>query len=80
MILQLEDYIDYLKVLHTQYEFVFLFDHSCGHDCGQDNGLNSKGVNVGFRGKHPKMHSTLIWEESGYRVQFKGSLRLGGVK
>ena len=32
MVIQLEDCIDCLKVLCPQYEFVFLLDHSCGHD------------------------------------------------
>jgi hypothetical protein len=33
MVLQLEDYIDILQALHGElYEYVFLFDHSCGHD------------------------------------------------
>ncbi len=35
MVIQLEDCIDYLKVLYPQYEFVFLLDHSCGHDRGK---------------------------------------------
>ena len=32
MILQLEDCIDCLTVLHLKYDFFFLFDHSCGND------------------------------------------------
>ena len=30
MILQLDDIIDILKCLYPQYDFLFLFDHSCG--------------------------------------------------
>jgi hypothetical protein len=40
MVLQLEDCIDVLQVLHPQYDYVFLFDHSCGYDRQRPNGLN----------------------------------------
>ena len=32
MVLQLEDCVDVLKCLYPQYDFLLLFDHSCGHD------------------------------------------------
>ena len=32
MVLQLEDCVDCLKVLFPQFQYLFLFDHSCGHD------------------------------------------------
>jgi hypothetical protein len=32
MVLQLEDSLDVVKTLYPQYDFLFLFDHSCGHD------------------------------------------------
>ena len=32
MVLQLEDCMDCSTVLHLQLEFLFIFDHSCGHD------------------------------------------------
>jgi hypothetical protein len=31
MVLQFEDAVDVLKVMHPSYDFVFLFDHSAGH-------------------------------------------------
>ena len=80
MILQMEDCIDCLKLLHPQYYFLILFDNSCGHDRGQDNGLNAMRMNVGFSGKQLNMHNTLITEEYGYIGQFKGSLRPGDVQ
>jgi hypothetical protein len=40
MVLQLEDCIDVLKVLYPQFDFLFLFDHSCGHDRQKEDGLN----------------------------------------
>ena len=65
IILNLEDCIDCLKLLNPQYEFLFLFDSSCGHVCGQENGLNSKRMNVRFSGKQPKMHNILIKDNAG---------------
>jgi hypothetical protein len=32
MVLQVEDYMDCLKVLAPQFDYFFLFDHTCGHD------------------------------------------------
>jgi hypothetical protein len=32
MVLQLEDCVDCLQVLAPQFDYLFLFDHSCGHD------------------------------------------------
>jgi hypothetical protein len=32
MDLQLEDCVDVVTVLYGDYDYVFLFDHSCGHD------------------------------------------------
>ena len=66
MVLQVEDCVDCLKVLYPQYDFLFLFDHSCGHDRGQTDGLNAKRMAVSFGGKQPKMHPTIIEAEDGY--------------
>ncbi len=41
MVIQLEDCINCLKVMWPQYNFVFLLDHSCGHDRQRENGLNA---------------------------------------
>jgi hypothetical protein len=32
LVLQLEDCVDCLKVISSQFKFLFMFDHSCGHD------------------------------------------------
>jgi hypothetical protein len=39
MVLQMEAYIDAVKNLWPQFDFVFLFDHSCGHDRRRPDGL-----------------------------------------
>ena len=42
MVLQLEDCVDVLQHLFPQYEYLFLFDHSSGHDKQREDGLNVK--------------------------------------
>mmetsp|Transcript_8912 Transcript_8912/g.25093 ORF Transcript_8912/g.25093 Transcript_8912/m.25093 type:complete len:228 (-) Transcript_8912:166-849(-) len=66
MVLQVEDCVDCLKVLFPEYDFLFLFDHSCGHDKGQTDGLNAKNMNVDYGRKQPKMHPTKIEAKEGY--------------
>jgi hypothetical protein len=39
MVLQLEDCVDCLQVLAPQFDYLFLFDHSCGHDKQREDGL-----------------------------------------
>ena len=36
MVLQFEDAVDVLQVMHPSYDFVFLFDHSAGHAKSKD--------------------------------------------
>ena len=60
MILQLEDCVDVLKVTHPEFEFLFLFDHSNGHDRLQPNGLNRNKISVRFGGKQSVMRETLL--------------------
>ena len=40
MVLQLEDYIDLLKVTNPEFQFLFLFDHSIGRDHLQPDSLS----------------------------------------
>jgi hypothetical protein len=48
MVLQLEDCIDCLTMLHPVFDYLFLFDHSCGHDQQQEDGLNAGGGAKGY--------------------------------
>ena len=63
MILQFEDCIDVLKTLWPEFDYVFLFDHSCGHDRQRPDGLTITGLNKGFGGAQPKMRDTRIGED-----------------
>ena len=40
MVMQLEDCADAVRVLHLAYEYIFLFDHSCGHNKQRPDGLS----------------------------------------
>jgi len=45
MIIQFEDCIDVVKTLYPEFDFIFLFDHSCGHDRQRPDGLSVPKVN-----------------------------------
>jgi hypothetical protein len=66
MVLQFEDVVDCLKVMHPHYHFVFLFDHSSGHAKQRPDGLNATRMNKSYGGKCPAMHPTVIERESGF--------------
>ena len=67
MIYQLEDCIDVLFVVNgTLFDYLFLFDHSCGHDRMRPDALNINSMNVGYGGKGTKMHCSVIKSHAGY--------------
>jgi hypothetical protein len=80
MVTQLEDCADVLKALHPEFDFVFLFDHSCGHDRGREDGLNVSYMNSGYGGNQRTMHSTKIKAEKGYLGKYQRTLNVGDVQ
>ena len=50
MVLQLKDCIDVLKVLYPQFDFLFLFDHYCGHNRQKEDGLNVERMTKSYGG------------------------------
>jgi len=81
MILQLEDVLDCLAaVFGSEYEFLFLFDHSCGHDQMRPDALNVASMNVGFGGVAKHMHDSTIKFEDGYLGPFPRQLKVGDVQ
>ena len=66
MVLQLEDCVDVVKTLYPQYDFLFLFDHSCGHDRMPDDALRVEGMNKGYGGEQNKMKDSMIKSAHGY--------------
>jgi hypothetical protein len=55
MVLQFEDCIDIVNTLWPEFDYVFLFDHSCGHDRQRPDGLTVTGLNKGMGGAQPRM-------------------------
>jgi hypothetical protein len=80
MVLQLEDCMDCLKVLFPQCQYLFLFDHSCGHDRQREDGLNVENTSKSFGGKQSFMHDTLIKESHGYLGHYPKMLNPGDVQ
>jgi hypothetical protein len=80
MVLQLEDCVDCLQVLAPQFDYLFLFDHSCGHDKQREDGLNVENMTKSFGGKQAHLHDTLIKECDGYLGPFPKILRPGDVQ
>jgi hypothetical protein len=60
MVLQMEDCIDVVKNLWPQFDYVFLFDHSCGHDRRWPDGLTTKSLSKGFGGAQTNMRESKI--------------------
>ena len=58
MVLQLEDCVDCLKVLYPEIDFLFMLDHSCGHDRQREDGLNVENMNKSYGGNKPKLRDT----------------------
>ena len=60
MILQFEDCVDIITCLYPQFQFLFLFDHSCGHDRQREDALNAEVMSKGFGGKQRHMHTSVM--------------------
>lgn len=76
MIVQLEDCVDVLRVLYPEYDFVFLFDHSCGHDRQREDGLNVNKLGKSFGGAHPKLRDSKMVQADGYLGSYEHSKKL----
>jgi hypothetical protein len=82
MVLQLEDCADVVTTLYPQYDFLFLFDHSCGHDRMPDDALKVDGMNKGYGGEQNKMKESIIQSVDGYlgEHEHEGKLHVGDVQ
>jgi hypothetical protein len=72
MVLQFEDCVDVRMVLYPKNEYMFLFDHSCGHDRKRPDGLCVHSMRKGFGGKQSVMR-----ESAEYLGQFGRLLSVG---
>ena len=57
---QFKDCIDVFNVLFPNFDFIFLFDHSNGHNNMQPNSLNANKISICFDGKQPHMRDAVI--------------------
>ena len=64
MCLQFEDVVDVLKELFPHFDFLFLFDHSNGHDMLRPDGLSITKIRKGFGGSQPIMRDSLIKDDT----------------
>ena len=80
MVLQLEDCADVLTILYPDMEFIFLFDHSCGHDKQREDGLNVENMAKGYGGKQNKLRDTKILTKIGYLGDFPSILKEGDTQ
>jgi hypothetical protein len=80
MVLHLEDCVDCVKVLVPQFDYLFLFDHSCGHDKQREDGLNIENMTKSFGGKQAYLHDSLIKEVDGYLGPYPKVLKPGDVQ
>ena len=65
MVLQLEDVCDTPFALYgDQFEYVFFFDHSSGHDKLRPDGLSENEMNKGYGGNEAKMRERKIENET----------------
>jgi len=72
-------HVDGLKRL---YDHAFLFDHSCGHDRKQEDGLSTKDVRVSPTAKGRHMRNSTIEKKSGYlgEYEYDDTLKVGDVQ
>ena len=80
MVLQLEDCTDCTSVLYPNFDFIFLFDHSCGHDKQREDGLNAENMAKGYGGKQSKLRDTKILTKIGYLGDFPSQLKEGDIQ
>ena len=77
MVLQLEDCIDCLQVVHPEFDYVFLFDHSSGHAKKRKDGLDGGNMLRGYGGSQALMHSSEMKEVDGYLGSYPRVLEKG---
>jgi hypothetical protein len=83
MVLQMEDCIDVEKNLWPQFDYVFLFDHSCVHGQRQPDGLTTGILNKGFGGSQTNMRELKIEADNEGNLGLhatKLTLKLGNIQ
>jgi hypothetical protein len=76
MILQFKDCVHAVKVFYPEYDYMFLFYHSCGHGRKRPDGLCVNSMRKRFGGKQTVMRDSKMKSEE-YLEQFLGLLSVG---
>jgi hypothetical protein len=77
MALQFEDCVDCIQALYPDFDSVWTFDHSCGHDRGQEDGLVVGNMQTLWGGKQNKIRPHEIKEANGYLGPHAPKLQVG---
>jgi len=81
MAVQFEDVVDCCVALYGDvYDFLFLFDHSCGHDRKAAGALDAKALNVGYGGSQPHMSPSEIVAVHGFLGEHARTLNVGNFQ
>lgn len=81
MAVQFEDVVDCCKALYGDaIDFLFLFDHSCGHDRRPPGALDAKAMNASYGGNQPVFNPSKIEAHEGYLGNFYPLLRPGDMQ
>jgi len=81
MAVQYEDVVDCCMALYgDECDFLFLFDHSCGHDRKPPGALDAKLMNLSFGGAQPHFNPSKIEKHEGYLGDFDPELEPGDVQ
>ncbi len=80
MCLQFKDCVNTIQALFPEYDFVWIFDHSCSHDHGREDGLSVGNMKVNWGGKQSRLRYTEIKEEVGYLGPHSPVLHVGDIQ
>jgi hypothetical protein len=80
MVLQLEECTGVIKALYPEYDYLFLFDHSCCRDKQQPYGLNAENMSKLYGDKQSYLHNSTIRQEQGYLGNYPCILRPGDIQ
>jgi hypothetical protein len=57
-----------------------MFDHSCGHDKQQPNGLNAENMSKNYGGQQSTLRPTIIKQVDGYLGPYRRTLNVGSIQ
>ena len=78
--IQLEDCQDVMNCHYPQFQVMYLFDHSCGHDRGKEDGLLVGNMNVSWGGRHNLLQGSTIICANGFLGPYSSTLQVTDVQ